>query len=376
MNFNFDEDQRSLGETVAAVLADDAQLLAPDPVEAGTSKAWEALAELGLFSLLVPEDLGGAGFSLIDVSLAIEALGAGLAPPGIASTLVVTELLSRYGSDQLKARWLPGIATGELHAALAIQEVGSGPDPLSMRTAFVANGLSGTKMLVDGGSEADLFLVLAGSADGPAVVVIDAKADGVSCRAHDGLDPSSALAEVTFDNVAVGDDDILGGAAAADAVATLQDLGATVAAGMQIGIAARVLDISVEYAKVRVQFGQPIGAFQGIKHVCADLAVAVESGRSAAYYAFWAVAEDAPDRARAASMAKAYCGEVARDGCNRATQIHGGMGFTWELALHRYMRRARILEQAFGNSDWHYDRVTEQTVLANGHATRDEAVSV
>ncbi|MFD2578907.1 acyl-CoA dehydrogenase family protein [Novosphingobium colocasiae] len=100
------------------------------------------------------------------------------------------------------------------------------------------------------------------------------------------------------------------------------------------------------------------------------------SGRSAAYYAFWAVAEDAPDRARAASMAKAYCGEVARDGCNRATQIHGGMGFTWELALHRYMRRARILEQAFGNSDWHYDRVTEQTVLANGHATRDEAVSV
>ena len=374
MNFNFDEDQRSLGETVAAVLADDPALLAPDPADAGASGAWEALAELGLFALLVPEDLGGAGFSLIDVSLAIEALGAGLAPPIIGSTLIATEMISRHGTPAQKAQWLPGIAAGEVRVALAIQEPGCGPDPLAMRTANVAGGLSGTKMLVDGGEQADLFLVLAASADGPEVLLVDARADGIAAQAHDGLDPSSALAQVTFDNAPVGDDDILGGAAAADAVATLQDLGATVAAGMQIGIAARVLGISVDYAKVRVQFGQPIGAFQGIKHACADLAVAVEAGRSAAYYAFWAVAEDAPDRTRAASMAKAYCGEIARDGCNRATQIHGGMGFTWELALHRYMRRARILEQAFGNSAWHYDRVMEQTLLANGLALEDNAV--
>jgi alkylation response protein AidB-like acyl-CoA dehydrogenase len=142
-----------------------------------------------------------------------------------------------------------------------------------------------------------------------------------------------------------------------------------------MGIAARMLDASVDYAKTRVQFGQPIGAFQAIKHCCADMAVAVEAGRSAAYYSFWTAAEDAVDRARAASMAKSYCGGVARQVCNDAIQVHGGMGFTWELGLHRFLRRAKVLEHAFGDIAYHNERLLAETlaVKRGEHVGRRDA---
>jgi alkylation response protein AidB-like acyl-CoA dehydrogenase len=134
-----------------------------------------------------------------------------------------------------------------------------------------------------------------------------------------------------------------------------------------------MLDAAVDYAKTRVQFGQAIGAFQAIKHRCADMAVAVEAGKSAAYYAFWAAAEDAPDRARAASMAKAYCGDVSRQVCNETIQVHGGMGFTWELGLHRFLRRSKVIEHAFGDAAWHNERILAATLAAmNDAGLRDQ----
>ncbi len=367
MNFGFNEEQKTLGETVRQMLLDYPGLLSPDPAGGDQEAVWTALAELGLFSLLVPEADGGVGLSLVDVALAIEALGAGLAPPLVVSTLIATDLIARFGSAGQKAAWLPRIATGAVKIALATLEAGEGYDAGAVKTVAGGGGVSGEKLLVAGGEQADAFIVLALSDARPALVIVQRGARGVTIRRHADIDPASGLCALALDSAALADDALLGHAAPGLAVERLIDVGATVYAGMQIGIAAHMLDTAVDYARTRMQFGQPIGAFQAIKHRCADMAVAVEAGRSAAYYAFWAVAEDADDRRRASSMAKAYCGEVARDACNETIQIHGGMGFTWELGLHRFLRRAKLLNHGFGDPVWHYERVMAAT-LAEGAA--------
>jgi len=370
MNFGFNEEQKSLGETVAQQLADFPALTAPDPVAGHDLEAWTALAGLGLFSLIIPEEHGGVGLPLVDIALAIEALGAGLAPPIVASTLIAADVIARHGSDALKAQFLSRIAAGELRIAIATLEAGQGYDTDHVQTVFGGGGVTGTKILVADARQADAFLVLVRCDGRPALALIQRAARGVSLRPHADIDPSSGLCELVLDAAAVAGDALISHKQPDEAVSRLLDVAATVYAGMEIGIAARMLETAVDYARTRVQFGQPIGAFQAIKHRCADMAVAVEAGRSAAYYAFWAVSEDAPDRSRASSMAKAYCGEVARDACNEAIQIHGGMGFTWELGLHRFLRRAKVLEHGFGNHAWHYERVIAAT-LAGGRPASD-----
>lgn len=375
MDFSFNADQTALGETIARLLADHPALLAPQPEPAQQSAAWDALAELGLFALLVPEDFGGAGLSLVDVALAVEALGAGLAPPSAAATLAATDLLVRYGSPTQQSELLPRIAGGELKFAIAALEPDQGYDPEDVACSFADGSLSGSKILVESAAAADMLVVLARDSAGPVLLLVDREAPGVSLRGHDDLDLGSGFCAVTFDAVRLESDAILGTAAPAQAVARLLDAGATLNAGLLTGIATRMLETSVEYAKTRSQFGQPIGAFQAIKHRCADMAIALEAARSTAYYAFWAISEDAPDRTRSASMAKSCCGESARMICNEAIQIHGGMGFTWDLGLHRFLRRARVLEYAFGDAAWHNERVVAETLATLTEGGAEPAVA-
>lgn len=367
MDFAFNEEQQNLAETVGNVLADFPALAGPDLDRAADIDVWNALADLGLFSLLVPEDDGGVGLSFVDCALAIEALGAGLAPPVVASTLVVTELIARFGSSEQRARWLGPLAAGEVRAALAVAEGGC-EDPTRCAVQMRSGALSGTKIAVAGAADADLFLATAHDRGKPILVLVERSAAGVGLRHHESLDPSAGLAAISFDAVPLETASLLGVDRGDSALKTLLDLASTVHAGLAIGIAGRMHDVAVEYAKTREQFGQVIGAFQSIKHRCADTAVAVEAGRATAYYAFWSCAEGMDDRSRSASSAKAYCCEIARDACNDAIQIHGGMGFTWELGLHRYLRRAKILEHAIGTPSWHYARV-----LAAALAMRAEA---
>lgn len=365
MNFGFDADQKSLGETVARVLSGLPALSAPDLAPPPHAQVWDALAALGLFSLLVPERFDGVGMSLVDLALGVEALGAGLAPPVIVSTLVATDVIVRHGSEAQQRELLPAIAAGTLKIAIAVLEAEQGYDPLDVRTTFAGAWLDGEKILVGDAHAADLFIVVVRRDDGtPALVMVRKYTHGVVVRPHNDLDPTSGNCAVTFHRVAIDKGAVLGEAAPSRAVERLFDAAATVHAGLLIGIAAKMLAASVEYAQARVQFDQPIGAFQAIKHRCADMAVAVEAGRSVAYYAFWAVAEDAPDRARAASMAKAYCGDVARQVGNETIQVHGGMGFTWELGLHRYLRRAKLIEHSYGDAAWHNERILATTLTA------------
>ena len=367
MDFSFNADQTSLGETVGKVLANHAGLLAPAPSPADQDAAWVALAELGLFALLVPEACGGAGLTLVDLAPAVEALGAGLAPPTAAATLAATDLLLRHSSQSQQNAWFPRIATGNVRCAFAVLEADQGYEPGAVTSAFAGGVLNGTKILVEEAAMADVFVVLAQCASGPALLLVDRTAPGVSLRRHDDLDSGSGFCAVTFDGVLLDDEAMLGSLA----VARLFDVGPTLGAGMLTGIATRMLETAVDYARTRHQFGQPIGAFQAIKHRCADMAVALEAARSTSYYAFWAISENAADSARAASMAKSCCGESARMICNEAIQIHGGMGFTWELGLHRFLRRARVLEHGFGDGAWHNERVLAET-LAMLAGERDE----
>ena len=369
MDFAFNEAQHNLGETVGNVLADFPALTGPNLDRAADVEAWDALAELGLFSLLVPEADGGVGLSLVDCALAIEALGAGLAPPVVASTLLVTEVIARFGTSEQRVRWLGPLAAGNVRTAFAVTEAGL-EDPTRCTTAVRAGALNGQKIAVAGAADADLFLVTAHEGDKPVLALVERSAEGVHIRHHESLDPSAGLGAIRFENVKIDAAAILGTDSGQSALETLLDLAATVHAGLSIGIAGRMHDIAVDYAKTRAQFGQVIGAFQSIKHRCADTAVAVEAGRATAYYAFWSCSEGMDDRSRSASSAKAYCGEIARDACNDAIQIHGGMGFTWELGLHRYLRRAKILEHAIGTPSWHYARV-----LASALALRGESAS-
>ncbi len=364
MDFAFNEEQKSLGEVVGQVLADFPGLTLPELVEGEDEAVWAALSDLGLFSLLVPESHGGMGLNLVDIALAIEALGAGLAPPIIASTLIATDLVARFGTEPQQAEFLPRIATGELRVALAIQEAGQSYGFDRLTTTVGGNRVTGSKILVAGAEQANAYLVLAAVDGRPGVMLVSREARGVSLKGHETIDPSSKFGELVLDAASLGDTSHIGHKVSAQVVTRLADVGATVYAGMEVGIAARMLATSVEYAKTRVQFGQPIGGFQAIKHRCADMAVAMEAARAASYYAYWAVSEDSPDSPRASSMAKAYCGEVTQKTCNEAIQIHGGMGFTWELPLHRFLRRAKVLEHGFGDSSWHYERVMQETVGA------------
>lgn len=376
MDFAFNEEQKSLGEVVAQVLVDFPGLTLPEPIEGEDEAVWSALSDLGLFSLLVPEGHGGVGLSLVDVALAIEALGAGLAPPIIASTLIATDLLVHFGTVPQQAEFLPRIAAGELRVALALQEAGQPFGFDQMTTMVGGNRITGLKELVAGAVQANAFLVAAMVDGRPGAMLVLREARGVALRDHETIDPSSAFGELMLDAASLSDTAPIGHKAADKVIARLTDVGATVYAGMQVGIAARMVETSVEYAKTRVQFGQPIGGFQAIKHRCADMAVSIEAARAAAYYAYWAVAEQSPDTARASAMAKAYCGEVTQNACNEAIQIHGGMGFTWELPLHRFLRRAKVLEHGFGERTWHYERVMRETVGAPSTVQPAQPVTV
>lgn len=371
MNFAFDEEQKSLADTVARLLADHEALRAPDLSADAAGPAWDALAELGLFAMMVPEEQGGAGLNAVDLALSVEAIGGALGPLAALDALLVTDVLVHHGTPAQQAEYLPRIATGELRVAVALAEQGCDDAPEGVGAAVSANRLQGTKVLVREAAQAQLFAVVAQSGSGPAVYLVPADAAGVSVRLHEDIDPTCAHGEVRFDGVDLSGDALVGPANPARAAARLFDGGAALSSCLLLGIAARMLATAVDYARTRVQFGQAIGSFQAIKHRCADMAVAVESARSATYYGVWAFAEDAADRARAVSMAKAYAGDVARHVCNETIQVHGGMGFTWELGLHRYLRRAKVLEHAFGGAIWHNERILAETLRADDAAASD-----
>jgi alkylation response protein AidB-like acyl-CoA dehydrogenase len=375
MDFDFSREQYMFQEATRGVLDQNYDLARVRRLLEGDGfdrELWERLAETGAFSMLVPEQDGGMGGSFIDLALVLEEYGRALVPAPVAETIAATDVIVRFGAEEQKTNLLPRIANGRLKIVPAITESGAGYDPADIEVTATPNGngwsVSGRKVLVPHAATADLILLVTRfGVGGPlGIILIENDRKGVSLREHSTLDPSSRFHELELHSMAVVRDDILGGEPSPASVGRLLDASGGVAAMIMTGIAGKVLDNAVAYAAQRLQFDKPIGSFQAIKHRCADMAVAIDASRSAAYYAAWALAEEATDRAKAVSMAKSYCGEAARFVCNEGIQIHGGVGFTWELGLHFYVRRAKMLEYAYGDAAYHRERVLAATLAELG----------
>ena len=355
MNLVLNEEQEELQATVRRFLADRSPLSRVREVmetpEGRDAALWERMAgDLGLQGLTVPEAYGGAGLGQVELSVVMEELGAALTPsPYLASAvLAATALLA---TDDVEARrdLLPGIAGGTTVATVAVAEDGRGWDAGGTAArATLEDGrwvLDGAKTLVPDGALADLVLVAARTGDELGLFAVEGGAPGLTRANLAGLDPTRRLARLELARTParrlVSED-------AAGALRHTLDLAAVALAAEQLGGLQRCLDLSVAYAKARYQFGRAIGSFQAVKHLLADMHVAMELSRSALRYAAWA-ADEAPDELPvAAGLARDACSEAFFRVAADTIQVHGGIGFTWEHDAHLYYRRAKSSQLLFG----------------------------
>jgi alkylation response protein AidB-like acyl-CoA dehydrogenase len=327
---------------------------------------WKKMAELGWMALPFPEEYGGTGNSFLDLCVLIEEHGRALVPGPFFNTVVLCGLpILSFGSDAQRQEHLPAIADGNRIMVYAQTEPSASWDAAGVELTAKADGdfcvLNGIKLFIPNGEAADNLLVVARTGDGEkdiTLLLVDAKSPGV---AYEGLKTiaSDHQAEITFKDVRVPASNILGEVNKGwDIVEKIQEWGAAGKCAEMVGGAQFVLEMSVEYAKQRVQFGRPIGSFQAIQHHCANMVTDVDGSRYIAYEAIWRVSE-ALDSAKEVSMAKAWVSDAYRRVCALGHQIHGGIGFTKEHDMQLYFRRAKAAELAFGDGDFHRELVAQ-----------------
>jgi alkylation response protein AidB-like acyl-CoA dehydrogenase len=326
---------------------------------------WKDMARLGWLGLTLPEAHGGSALGMVETAVVLEEMGRVACSGPYLETIVLARALETAGTPAQKARWLPAIAGGAARATVAFLdgELDWRPEAVLTRAEPGSDGirLTGVKQWVSWAHVADVLLVPAREPEGLSLFLIEAGAQGLDISPVPAMDPGMRWATVRLNGVRTSADGRVGAPGAAAAL--LEDLlrwGAVGATAGMLGAARRCLELSVEYAKVREQFGQPIGSFQAIRHRCAEMLLEVENAHSATYYAAWAQDADAEDRALAASVAKAYVSEAARKVCGDAIQVHGGIGFTWEYDLHLYFKRAKALETTWGDADHHRELIVRQ----------------
>jgi alkylation response protein AidB-like acyl-CoA dehydrogenase len=367
------EEQEALREAARAFLAEWSSSAAVRRAMGGElgfePETWKHIAgELGWTGVAIPEAYGGAGLGLVELAMLLEPMGeALLCAPFLSTVCLAAPVLLEAGSEAQRREHLGAIAEGRLVAALAWTEAGGRWDAEGIETQARRAGsewvLAGEKRFVLDGHCADLLVVparRAGSrgAEGVSLFAVPAGAPGVERRAHVTMDATRRLADVTLRDVRLPADALLG--EEGEGMAPLErafERACVALAAEQTGGAQRCLDLAVAHARERVQFGRPIGSFQAIQHRCADMMVAVESARSAAWYAACAVAEGHADLAEVASLAKAWCSEAYFGCAAAALQVHGGVGFTWEYDVHLHLKRARAMESFLGSPAFHRERV-------------------
>lgn len=325
--------------------------------------AWKAMADLGWHGLMIPEEHGGVGLELFELGVLLEEMGRVVMPGPYLAAQLATLVLLGAASDEQKAAWLPAIADGSAIPTLALFEDDAGWDPAPGGTKAKAAGagfkLSGTKRYVQDAMNATHLVVSAKTADGPTLLRVAANARGVDVIADRLADETRRSGTVVFKNVAVAGEDRVGAAGEGAALLsrTLPSAWCALAAEL-VGAAHKAFHVSVDYARVREQFGRPIGSFQGIKHRLVDRMVELENARSLVYGALWAQAHDTPTRAeRLARMAKAYVSDVGPVIADAAVRTHGGIGFTWECDVHLYWKRLHWGQMAFGDGPFHREAI-------------------
>jgi alkylation response protein AidB-like acyl-CoA dehydrogenase len=361
MIFAFTDEQRELAATLRRFLQDksgSSEVRRLMQTEAGYDpRTWAQLAgQLGLPGLIIPEKHGGSGAGPVELALVCEEMGrALLCAPYFATAVLATAALLASGDEAAQEEFLPGIADGATIATLAVSEDDGAwrAEGVSARARRSGDGyvLDGRKSFVIDGHTAGLLLVVAQADGGPTLFAVRGDAEGLGRRPLQTLDLTRKQAALSLDAVPAR---LIGAeGSAADVVAATLRLAAVALAAEQVGGAQRCLDMSVEYAKIRMQFGRPVGSFQAIKHMCADMLLEVESARSAAYYAAWAAQDGSDELPLVASLAKACCSEAYFRAAADNIQIHGGIGFTWEHDAHLYYRRAKSAELMLGTPAEH-----------------------
>lgn len=322
--------------------------------------AWKGLSEMGLIGLHIPEMYGGAGYTFVETAIVFEELGRRVVPVPLLSSLIAGAAILASGSDDQKALLLPPIASGESIATLAVFESAHGIDRFETRADPSEDGwvIAGRKRFVTDAPNADVFVVAAETTDGVGLFVVEAGAPGVAVETTPSLDATRPLGELVLDAVHIASDAYLGGSPNSDAIRSALDIGVVALAQEQAGGIQRCLEISVEYAKSRYQFGRAIGSFQAVKHMCADMLVAQEHARSVAWYAAMTL-EDHDEALIAVPLARSVCSDAYLKAAGDTIQILGGIGFTWEHDAHLYLKRAKSTSLLLGSVDSYRDRLAD-----------------
>jgi len=371
LDFGFSEEQEMLRDAAKRFLTDNcstkyvrqmmAHATAHDPA------FWQKLVGQGWPGLLIPEQYGGINGTFLDMTVIVEEMGKALTPgPFFATALLGAPTFIEGASDALKAEFLPKIAEGKFIPTVAIAEAPGRFDAGGIELKAVKKGsgytVTGEKFFVPDAHVADVIIVAvrtSGSGDnGITLLCIPAKEKGLTVTQLKTVDMTRRMCHIKFDNVQA--DTVIG--KENDGWPVLRrvlDVATAALSTEMVGTAQKALDIAVEYAKTRVQFGKPIGSFQAIKHKCVDMMVAVENARSLTYYAAWTVDERVPEAATAVPMAKAYASDMGKNVTSEAIQVHGGIGFTWEHDMHLYHRRALAGEANLGNAPIHRETVAK-----------------
>jgi alkylation response protein AidB-like acyl-CoA dehydrogenase len=314
---------------------------------------WSKMASQGFMGIIFPEKYEGLGLGKVELILLMEEAGRALLPGPFWSTVALAgTVIDAIASDAQKTKYLTPICHGQALSTLALLETGSTWDWADTRLADSNGKLTGEKLFVLDADVADFILVAAQTG----VFLVEAQAPGLCITPMPALDLTRNFYAVQFKDTPA---EKLG---EGTHLARALDIATAALVAEMVGGMQRVLDLTVDYAKMRKQFGKPIGTFQAVQHQCADMYLETESSRSAAYYAAWALEQDAPDAATATSIAKMYASDACRAVGNRGIQIHGGNGFAWENDLHLYYRRAKASEAMFGDATFHRERIARLVI--------------
>jgi alkylation response protein AidB-like acyl-CoA dehydrogenase len=385
MDFDFNQEQAMLRDLTREFLARECsprfvRQMMEDPTGFG-EPMWQQMAEMGLQGIAIPAAYGGQGLGMVELALVLEEMGRSTYLGPYFATVVLAAPAIEAGGDPVQMQtYLPAIAAGKLKGTLALLEDALAWGPEGIKLDAVPRGseylLSGVKRFVPFAHAADFLLIAArtgGASDdgspGITVFVLEPGMPGLMLEPNVGMDRTSRTSTLVLDDVRVGRDRVVGCPDEGWGILepTLRRAAVGASAEM-LGAARKCLEMSVEYAGVREQFGQPIGSFQAIKHMCAEMLMEVETAHAATYYAAWALAAGAPDAPLAASVAKAHVSEAARKVCGAAIQVHGGIGYTWEYDLHLSFKRAKHLEPLYGDANFHRELALRHLLVPSREA--------
>jgi alkylation response protein AidB-like acyl-CoA dehydrogenase len=375
MDFGFNQEQELLRATARKFFENEctsefvrARMAEPAGV---TDDFWKKLAEQGWLGLIYAEEFDGTGLGFVDLTVLMEEMGRAVMPGPFFSTVLLGGLaIQEAGSAAQKKEWLSKISAGQAKTTLAFTEPNARWDAAGITASAKESGgkftLTGTKLFVLDAHVADVIVVAARTREGKrpeeglSLFLVPKGAKGLEVKLLPTMDQTRKLCEVTFHDVTVGADALLGAKDQAwGPLSRVLDRATVALCAEMCGGAQRVLDMTTEYAKIRIAFGKPIGSYQGVKHRAADMLVESENAKSLTYYAAWAVDENVPEAPLAASMAKAYASDAFRKIAGAGIQLHGGIGFTWEHDLHLYFKRAKSSEFTFGDASYHRERVAQ-----------------